>query len=61
VRWGRSPHEAFDRRRPLLFSIAYRMLGGVAKGRIRVTRLMLDPGYLGGAPCLKRFEKEVPG
>jgi RNA polymerase sigma-70 factor, ECF subfamily len=25
-----SPHEAFDRHRPLLFSIAYRMLGSVA-------------------------------
>ena len=55
-----SPHEAFDRHKPLLLAMACRMLGGVAGGRIRAICLALDPGKP-GVPSIKRFEKEVSG
>ena len=56
-----SPHEAFDRHKPFLMSIAYGMLGGVAEDHIRAIRLVLDPGKPGSVPLLERFEKEVSG
>jgi hypothetical protein len=56
-----SPHEAFDWHKSPVLSIAYRMLGGVAEGRIHATSLVLDPGKPGGVSSLERFEKEVSG
>ena len=54
-----SPHEAFDWHKSPLLSIAYRILDGVAEGRIRAIRLVLGPGKPGRVPSLERLEKEV--